>query len=150
MKKRQFLKLPEFPGGKTEFQQYVAEHLKYPKEALQHQIEGIVHLEAVVDDNGRVSGAQVIKGIGYGCDEEAVRLINEARFGSVNNKGLRVKSTQKFKVEFSLRNVPLPAQTGMQIPDFGNVDTQVVYTVVPSKKDDRRSSGTTIGYTIDL
>lgn len=148
MKKRHFLKLPEFPGGNKEFQQYVAENLKYPEEARTHQIEGVVHLEAVVDDTGRVSSAQVIKGIGYGCDEEALRLITGARFGGVNNKGVRVRSTRKFRVEFSLRLLQQSNDLESTAPVLEKPVQSIVYTVVPT--DQKKDRPGRIHYTIDL
>ncbi len=76
-----FLKLPEYPGGKDAFKKYIKENLKYPKEALINQIQGIVFVRAEIDDNGNVLHADVEKGIGSGCDEEAIRLIENIRFG---------------------------------------------------------------------
>lgn len=147
MKKRRFIKLPEFPGGKKEFQQYVLENLRYPPEAQLQKVEGVVHLEAVVDDNGRVSAVHVIKGVGYGCDEEAIRLIQSARFGSVNNKGVRVKSTRKFRVEFSLRSELQKKPTGQE----DETVSQIVYNFVPTKKvNPEESKGSTLSYSIDL
>ncbi len=103
MKKRQFLKLPEYPGGKLAYQRYIVDNLIYPKEALQHSIEGIVQCSADVDDNGKVLNVKVDKGIGFGCDEEAVRLLNGMHFGGVTNRGVRLKSRKKFKIRFRLK-----------------------------------------------
>lgn len=99
---RQFLRLPEYPGGKEALKKYIRENLVYPEEALKRKIQGMVHLIAEIDDNGDVTRVEVQKGIGAGCDEEAVRLIGNIRFGGVKNRGIRVKSTRKFRVEFKL------------------------------------------------
>ena len=100
--KKRFLKLPEFPGGKEAFKAYIKSNLKYPKEALEKQVQGVVYLSAEIDDNGDVLDVKIEKGIGVGCDEEAMRLIKNVRFGGVNNRGLRVKSRKKFRIEFKL------------------------------------------------
>ena len=97
-----FLKLPEYPGGKEAFRKYIKENLKYPEEALQKQIEGIVQLVAQIDDNGHVVDVTIEKGLGAGCDEEAARLIRNVRFGGVKNRGVRLKTKKKFKIEFKL------------------------------------------------
>lgn len=101
-KKQKFLKLPEFPGGKDELKKYIRDNLQYPELAKQNGIEGIVHLSAEIDDNGNVLKILIYKGLGYGCDEEAIRLISNIRFGSVKNRGRRVKITRKFRIEFKL------------------------------------------------
>jgi len=99
---KKFLKRPEYPGGKEAFRQYVKSNLKYPEEALEKGIGGIVYLSARIDDNGEVSDVEVERGIGGGCDEEAVRLISSVHFGKVKNRGLRVTTRKKFRIEFRL------------------------------------------------
>ncbi len=103
MQKKKFLKLPEYPGGKEELRKYVNENLKYPEEAVKNKIEGFVLLTAQIDDNGEVLSASVDKGIGYGCDEEAIRLIEGLHFGGVKNRGMRVTTKKKFKIQFKLK-----------------------------------------------
>jgi TonB family protein len=100
---KKFIKQPEYPGGKTAFKEYIKKSLIYPEEALEKKIEGIVHLSAQIDDNGTVDEVVVEKGIGYGCDEEAVRLIKNIRYGAVKNKGVRLKTRQHFRIEFNWR-----------------------------------------------
>lgn len=103
MKKKHFLKLPEYPGGKEEFRKYILENLKYPEEARKNRVEGIVHMSAEINDNGEVVNAKIEKGIGFGCDEEALRLIYDAHFGEVKNRGHRVKTKKKFRIQFKLK-----------------------------------------------
>jgi TonB family protein len=100
--KKTFLKLPEYPGGKEAFKKYIKSNLVYPQKALLFRTEGIVHLTAEIDDKGNVFNVFVAKGIGNGCDEEAIRLINNIRFGGVKNRGIHVKSKRRFKIEFKL------------------------------------------------
>lgn len=104
-----FIKLPEYPGGKEQFRQFVKKHLKYPEKALDHKIEGIVFLSAEINDNGDVSNIRVENGIGYGCDEEAVRILNLIKFGRVKNRGIRVKTRKKFRINFKLPGKPAPS-----------------------------------------
>lgn len=103
MSKKKFLKYPEYPGGKAEFKQYIIDNLRYPENALKNHIEGTVHLSAEVDDNGQVIGVTVDKGLGYGCDEEAIRLVNGMHFGGVTNRGIRLKTRKRFRILFSLK-----------------------------------------------
>lgn len=99
---KKFLKRPEYPGGKAAFKEYIKKNLVYPAAALENEIGGIVHLNASIDDNGYVGDVTVEKGIGYGCDEEAVRLVGNIRYGAVKNKGVRLKTRQRFRIEFRL------------------------------------------------
>jgi TonB family protein len=103
MKKKTFLHYPEFPGGKIVFQKYISENQLYPEEALKNHIEGVVYLSAEVNDNGQVAGIRIEKGIGYGCDEEAIRLLQGMHFGRVTNRGVRLKTRKKFRIPFKLK-----------------------------------------------
>lgn len=105
MKKKQskkFLDLPQYPGGKEAFQEFIKKNLIYPEEALKNQIEGLVHLSYEVNDRGEIIRPKVVKGIGYGCDEEALRLIKLLQYNKLHNKGLRVRSRMKAKILFKL------------------------------------------------
>ncbi|MCD6355300.1 MAG: TonB family protein, partial [Prolixibacteraceae bacterium] len=82
---KQFLKLPEYPGGKEAFKKYIKSNLVYPQKALEKRVEGTVFVIAEIDDNGNVLQIEIEKGIGSGCDEEAGRLIKNIRFGGVKN-----------------------------------------------------------------
>lgn len=101
-KEKKFLKLPEYPGGKEAFKKYIKDNLNYPKEALEQKIEGIVHLVAEINDNGEVEQVWIENGLGYGCDEEAVRLLKSIQFGGVKNRGVRLKTKKRFRIEFKL------------------------------------------------
>ncbi len=106
---KKFLKLPEYPGGKEAFKKYIKDNLKYPKEAMEQKIEGIVHLVAEINDNGEIEQVWIENGLGYGCDEEAVRLLKSIQFGGVKNRGVRLKTKKRFRIEFKL-----PAQRNIQ------------------------------------
>ena len=68
--------IPE--GGLESFYRYVAENMKYPTTARQAGTEGKVFVQFVVDKDGALTDVRALKGIGGGCDEEAVRVIKEA------------------------------------------------------------------------
>jgi TonB family protein len=99
---KKFLKVPEYPGGKEALRKYIMDNLVYPEEALTQRIEGIVHLIADINDNGFIENVKIEKGIGYGCDEEAVRLVKSIHFGSVKNKGIRLHTQKRFRINFKL------------------------------------------------
>lgn len=142
MSKKRFLKLPEYPGGKEQFRDYIRKNLRYPDDALRNRIEGIVHLTAEIDDNGNVLGVNVDKGIGHGCDEEAVRLISELIFGGVHNKGLRVKTKKKFKIQFKIKE-----ETAK---DVKIQNAEIRYSIKPSEPASKSSNSGSGGYTYSI
>ncbi len=67
--------MPEPVGGMKEFFDYLKKNLKYPSSARRSDINGRVFVEFVVTKKGEIEDIKTIKGIGYGCDEEAIRAI---------------------------------------------------------------------------
>ncbi|AWV98910.1 TonB family protein [Arcticibacterium luteifluviistationis] len=68
---------PEFPGGANEMYKHIAREITYPAAAQTARIEGRVFVKFVVRKDGSVGSPEVLKGLGFGCDEEAIRIINE-------------------------------------------------------------------------
>ena len=67
---------PEFPGGIEALYKYLAENITYPQQAKDSGIQGRVYVTFVVEKDGSITGAEVLRGIGGGCDEEALRVVN--------------------------------------------------------------------------
>lgn len=66
----------QFPGGDHELRLYLASHIHYPEMAKEANIQGTVYIEFTVHTDGHIRNAHVLRGIGSGCDEEALRAIN--------------------------------------------------------------------------
>ncbi|HOI32089.1 MAG: energy transducer TonB [Bacteroidales bacterium] len=66
---------PEFPGGEAALMAYFANNIRYPSGARELGIQGTVYVSFVVEPDGSVSQIEVLRGIGGGCDEEAVRVV---------------------------------------------------------------------------
>lgn len=66
---------PEFPGGTAALVEFLRRNLRYPAGASQSGVAGKVYVEFVVRADGSIDRAQVAKGIGFGCDEEALRVV---------------------------------------------------------------------------
>lgn len=64
-------------GGRAAYKQYLEKNLRYPDLALENNIEGRVTIQFTVDSFGKLSDFKVIKGLGFGCDEEVIRLIQQ-------------------------------------------------------------------------
>ena len=67
---------PEFPGGSDSLYAYIARNIKYPETAKKEKIEGRVFVTFVIEKDGRVSNAKILRDIGGGCGEEAIRVVN--------------------------------------------------------------------------
>ncbi|MCA8829375.1 energy transducer TonB [Hymenobacter pini] len=67
--------MPAFPGGAEAFQKFLRKELKYPDEALRKGVSGRVFVRFVITDEGRIRDVEVVKGLGSGLDEEALRLV---------------------------------------------------------------------------
>jgi len=67
--------MPQFGEGDSTLHIYLSENIKYPSKAKEESIEGTVYLTFVIGSKGEVTDIKVLKGIGGGCDEEAVRLV---------------------------------------------------------------------------
>ena len=118
MKKPKIVHQPYYAGGTEAMTAYLQEHLAYPAEALEARVEGSVHLRYDIDHRGRVVGTEVISGIGYGCDEEAERLVRGMRFVIPKKvRGLRIQYHKTLKVNFHLPPAPeatvAPVTTGL-------------------------------------
>ncbi|MDZ7645768.1 MAG: energy transducer TonB [Cytophagales bacterium] len=73
-------------GGIGAFYKYVGDKIKYPAQARRMGIEGRVFVEFVVNRDGSIVDVRAIKGIGAGCDEKAVRIVQSALPGSPVSK----------------------------------------------------------------
>lgn len=107
-KEKDFITLPQYPGGQQALQKFIAENLRYPGEALEKQIEGTVHVVYTVNNEGMIEDVAVSKGIGFGCDEEAVRIIHMLRYEPAHNRGMRVRSSMRTRINFRLPAAPAP------------------------------------------
>jgi protein TonB len=94
---------PEPVGGIKAFYTYVGENLQYPARARRMYIEGRVFIEFVVERDGSLTDIKVAKGIGAGCDEEAVRVISQApKWNPGKQRGRAVRVRMVMPIMFKL------------------------------------------------
>ena len=93
---------PEFPGGEKALSEFLKSHLDYPVNARENGIEGAVWVAFIVLPNGKISHFKIIKELGFGCDEEVLRLIDLLKYEKAYNKGRNVAIHRKLKVDFKL------------------------------------------------
>lgn len=90
-------------GGMPAFYKYVFDKMKYPPQARRMGIEGKVFVEFVIGKDGAISDVRAVKGIGAGCDEEAVRVIQGAPAWSPGKqRGKSVKQRMVLPITFKL------------------------------------------------
>lgn len=85
---------PEFEGGMKAWARYIQRNLRYPYQAQEEGIQGKVYVSFIIEKDGSVSGVKLIRGIGAGCDEEAVRVISKSpkwKPGRQNAHNVRVR-----------------------------------------------------------
>lgn len=84
----------ELSESYAEFYQYLGENMEYPKQARKMGIEGKVYVQFILNPDGSVSNAQAVKGIGAGCDAEAVRAVSASTWslpGKINGKAVKTR-----------------------------------------------------------
>jgi periplasmic protein TonB len=91
-------------GGLRAFYEYIKTNQRYPDEARQKNVEGRVHVKFIVNADGSLSNVEVTKGIGSGCDEEAIRLVQNApKWSPARNGGNIVRMEVSRPIEFKLK-----------------------------------------------
>ena len=85
---------PQYPGGMEALRQFLSNNLSYPRQATSAGVSGRVFISFVVNTDGSLTDVQVLKGIGFGCDEEALRVVQKMprwRPGKQSGRAVRVK-----------------------------------------------------------
>jgi periplasmic protein TonB len=96
--------MPEFPGGEAALYKFLAENIKYPQMAKESGIQGRVFVTFVVERNGKVTDVRVLRGIGGGCDEEAIRVVQDMpSWTPGKQRGKSVRVQYNLPVKFTLQ-----------------------------------------------
>ena len=96
--------MPSYPGGITNFHMYITRKLNYPVKARRAGIEGKIILEFVIEETGEITDVKVVKGIGFGCDEEAIRILESSpkwNAGMQQGKSVKVKTVMAILFDLS-------------------------------------------------
>jgi len=95
--------MPSFPGGTGALMKYLASHIKYPELAKESGIQGRVFINFVVEPDGTIDNVKVLRGIGGGCDEEAVRVVKSMpKWIPGRQRGKPVRVSFNLPVKFTL------------------------------------------------
>lgn len=97
--------MPSFPGGDEKMYKYLGNNIKYPQVARETGIQGRVFVNFVVEPDGSVSNVKVLRGIGGGCDEEAMRVVKAMpKWTPGKQRGKAVRVSYTLPVVFKLQN----------------------------------------------
>ena len=90
-------------GGRKAFKQYLESNLQYPEQALKNEVEGKVTIQFSIGMTGQLTDFRVIRGIGYGCDDEVIRLIKSGPKWHPSKKNEEpIKDRVRVRMRFSL------------------------------------------------
>ena len=90
-------------GGRRAFEQYLDLNLQYPTEALDNNVEGKVTIQFAVEATGELNDFKVVRGVGFGCDEEVIRLIKEGPgWTPTKRNNSAVRDLVKVRMKFAL------------------------------------------------
>lgn len=96
---------PEFEGGMKAWAKYIQRNLRYPYQAQEAGTQGKVYISFVVEKDGSITNVNLIKGIGFGCDEEALKVIRKSpAWKAGKNKGHEVRVRFNLPITFTLSN----------------------------------------------
>ena len=96
--------MPKFPGGMEKMKSYIVDQLVYPPESKKNEIQGKVFISFVVDTDGSVVDAKVVRGVDPILDKEALRVISELpKWTPGKDKGKLVKVGYTVPVQFALK-----------------------------------------------
>jgi len=92
-----------FPGGTEALAKFLTKNLKYPPEAQRANVQGKVFMSFVVSPDGSISDVNVMKGLGFGCDQEATRVVKSMpKWAPGKQSGRAVKSRFTLPITFQL------------------------------------------------
>ena len=96
--------MPEFPGGMAKLAEYLAKNIKYPQLARESGIQGRVFINFVVEHDGSVTNVKVMRSLGGGCDEEAMRVVKSMpKWKPGKQRGKPVRVSYNLPVNFKLQ-----------------------------------------------
>lgn len=95
----------EYQGGMTEMVNFIGKNLKYPKPAVEAHVTGKVFVKLIIEKDGTISSPEIVKGIGFGCDKEVMRIVSlMPKWNAGQIGGKAVRSSITLPVMFALEN----------------------------------------------
>lgn len=122
----------QFPGGSEALSRFLAQNLRYPAAAQRASVQGIVLVQFIVEQDGRISSPSILKGIWFGCDQEALRVVGlMPRWEPGKQSGRTVRSQFYLPIHFVLDGVPAPKASVPAPPPQGTGLRETTVTAYP-------------------
>lgn len=94
-------KMPQYPGGLESMYEYLSENIVYPALALEEGVMGRVVVKFIVEKDGSLSGIDVVREVGYGCDKESVRVVkNMPKWAPGEHLGKKIRVQYALPIRF--------------------------------------------------
>lgn len=139
-KPKHFIKKPVYPGGLKAMREFIAKELKYPEEALKQRKEGVVRIKYDIDYKGNVFDTYILSSVGYGCDEEADRIVRLLKFEVEKTRKVKVVFHKTIQIKFKLPKIKEQKKSKPEPPRVTSVQYNYVTTKStsesPKKKKD--------------
>jgi TonB family protein len=143
--------MPEFQGGVSEMYKYLARNIRYPGEAARANIQGEVHLSFVINKTGHIRSPKVTKGVGYGLDEEALRVVISMppwKPGRQNGEPVDVEYT--LPIHFRIDQPEKPDRQGSNSPVGHPIKESTTGSSLANAAGDSANTGPHLSSTAEL
>ncbi len=134
-KKKTFLHKPFYPGGNEAMDAFIKEQLQYPEAALKARKEGSIKVKLTMDHKGKILDAEAVNSLGFGLDEEAVRVVKLLHFKVAKNHRVKVTFHKELNIHFHL-----PPQKPKQPEQAQSTQIQYTYTEAKSPLTSQKKS----------
>lgn len=96
--------MPVYQGGINELYKFLGNNIKYPEQAKTDNIQGKVYVNFVIEEDGKVTNVKVLRGIGGGCDKEAIRVVSiMPNWTPGKQRGKNVRVSYNLPIKFALK-----------------------------------------------
>jgi TonB family protein len=127
--------MPQFKGGEAEMLKFLGTNVKYPKEAIENGVEGLVVVSFVVETNGSINEVQTVKSLGHGTDEEALRVVKmmsgQWTPGFQKGEAVRVRYTLPLRFAMKEDDRKAAADKANRMPQFKGGEEAMYQTLLP-------------------
>ncbi|NJN78219.1 MAG: TonB family protein [Saprospiraceae bacterium] len=152
-KDKKFVKVAYYKGGSKALESFILKHLQYPQAAFDKHIEGTIHAKYDINNRGKVIKVKLYNSLGYGCDEETIRLIKLLEFEVPKSRGLRLTFHKEIHIHFRMPKTATPIieqpviEQTTEMPNF-NLQYNIVKPTTEEKPEDKNDN--TYNYTVSI
>jgi protein TonB len=153
-KDKSFVKVAYFKGGSKALEAFILGNLQYPQDAFDKHIEGTIHAKYDINNRGKVTKIKLYNSLGYGCDEEAIRVIKLLEFEVPKSRGLRLTFHKEIHIHFRMPKTTTPIleqptiEQPTEIPNF-NLQYNIV-TETKSQNTETDNPKNLYNYTVSI